>query len=146
MTAPELLLSKPPRGKAPASLANLSKGRSNSVNPRKRYSYANLAKMTRFMQRGKFSTNDLAKHAGCSWASANRWIKALHDERHKSIHVVDWVRSINNKVMYPIYAWGDLEDVPKPSRIPNAVHQRKNRAKKTLGSWVDLTVGVSNGT
>lgn len=124
------------RGRNPNSKANLVKGRVRK-HGRNRYSYATLAKMTRFMRSsGSFTITMLAKHAGVSWGSANRWVTANHDARN--VYVSGWERTINYRMGGRIYSWGDMDDVPRPERMDRAQIQRRARAKKSKGIWRDL--------
>ena len=127
------------KGKHPNSQAALVRGRSLAVNPRKRYSYSTLAKMTRFMRSsGSFTVASLARHAGVSWGSANRWVIANHEARN--VYVSGWERSLNYRIGGRVYSWGDMDDVPPPERMPEAQRKRRTRAKKAKGIWRELVV------
>ena len=131
-------------GKHPNSQIPLAKGRSLAKNPRNRYSYDTLAKMTRFMRiTGTFTVAMLAKHAQVSWGSANRWITANH--KMGNIYVSGWERTINYRMGGRIYSWGDMDDVPRPERMSSAQNQRRARVKKATGIWRDLVVPTQGG-
>jgi hypothetical protein len=123
-------------GKHPNSQANLAKGRT-AKRAHKRYSYDMLAKMLRFMRMsGQFTVTMLAKHAGVSWISANRWVQANH--RMRNVYISGWERTLNYRMGGRIYSWGDMDDVPRPACMPPAERQRRTRAKKSKGVWRDL--------
>jgi len=120
-------------GRHPNSLTNLSVGRSKPG--RTRYSYAVLARMTSRMMSAKFTIGMLAKHAGVSWGSASRWTQAMWDAGN--LHVVEYLRSPNNRTTSRVYQWGKGDDVAKPVAVPRDEYFRQYRQKRlTLdGAW-----------
>jgi hypothetical protein len=121
------------KGRHPNSLANLVTGRTD-INPRKRYSYAVLAKLTRRMMLGKFTVAMLAKRCEISWGSANKWISHMH--KAGCVHIVEYLRSPNGRVTSRVYEWGTGDDVPKPVKKDRSEYHKQWRAKRqTLDGW-----------
>jgi hypothetical protein len=117
------------------SLDNLKKSPRSGT----RYSYAMLAKMTYRMMTMKFTVVQLAKFAKVSYGSANRWTAELHAA--KCVHIIEYLRSPNNRTTSRVYQWGAGDDVPKPTAIPRKEYYRQWRGKKcTLeGAWQTIT-------
>ena len=122
------------RAMNPNSIANLKKGRTD-INRRSRYSYTKLAQITQRMTYGKFTIAMIAKFAGVSWASAQRWVTAMHSAG--VVHIVEYLRSPNNKVTSRVYQWGSGTDAPRPAKVPRREYLRQYRQRKqTLeGAW-----------
>lgn len=118
------------------SKRNLTLGRARAKNPRKRYSYTDLANMTFAMQQRKFTVRDLARRCKVSRSSAGRWINAMHEAGN--IHIVDYPRSPRNRIMGAVYVWGHGDDVPKPEPLRAYVYVRRARRKAAQGVWVGL--------
>jgi len=113
------------------SLDNLKKSPRSGT----RYSYAVLAKMTRRMQAAKFTALQVAKHAGVSPGSARRWIAALHAAQ--CVHVIEYLRSPNNRTTSRVYQWGVGEDVSRPAKLSRSEYFRQWRQRRRTidGAW-----------
>ena len=129
-------------GKHPNSLAVLPKGRQAT---KQRYSYATLAKMTHRMQFGKFTVTALAKYAGVSYNSANRWTAAMH--KAGNVQVVEYVRTLNYRISARVYQWGSGDDAPRPKAMTATEIQRRHRAKgRSLDGWRGVRVDAERRT
>lgn len=113
------------KGMHPNSLNNLK----NSPRTGTRHSYAVLAKLTHRMMTMKFTVVQLAKYAGISYSSANRWTAELHAA--KCVHVIEYLRSPNNRTTSRVYQWGAGDDVPKPAKLLSKLYHRQWRQKRS---------------
>jgi hypothetical protein len=65
----------------------------------------------------------LAERTGVSYRRVGNFLKEMHDAGR--IHVTGWRKTERNGPPYPIYAWGEGDDVRKPK--PAAMRNRLRR-------------------
>lgn len=110
--------------KNPNSLANLKRSPRSGT----RYSYAVMSAMVARMLRGRFTVQNVAKSIGVSYSSANRWTTALH--KAGCLHVVEYLRSPNNRTTSRVYQWGSGDDALRPAKLPRKQYHAQWRARR----------------
>lgn len=101
---------------------------------RRRFTYRELAEITARMTRGKFTVRQIQRSTGVSNTSARNWTTALHDAG--CIHIVEYARTINNRIGAAVYQWGNGDDAPYPKAMTALERDRRSKAKKQrLDGW-----------
>lgn len=79
-----------------------------------------IAKM---LKGGKYSKYDLASYVPCTPHTAQRLLKALHE--NGQIYIAGWASIYKTKI--PEYSWGKRKDEPKPKPVNDAKRMREIR-------------------
>jgi hypothetical protein len=109
------------------------KGRSLGLPPRfnvkAEYSAA-YAVLKMALEESPDHAHSLAERTGVSYRRVGNFLKDMHDAGR--IHVTGWRKTARNGPPFPIYAWGEGDDVRKPQ--PAAMRNRIGRKSPTLAA------------
>lgn len=79
--------------------------------------------IAKLLRGGRHSKYDMATYVPCTEHTAQRLLKALHDEG--LVYIAGWAPIYRTRI--PEYAWGKGRDVPKPHPISDAKRKRELR-------------------
>lgn len=113
--------------------ATLVKGQNLGLAPRlsakSEYSAA-YAVLKLALEESPDHAHGLAERTGVSYRRVGNFLKDMHDAGR--IHVTGWRKTARNGPPYPIYAWGEGDDVRKPQ--PAAMRNRIGRKSSALAT------------
>lgn len=81
----------------------------------------------------------LADRTGVSYRRVGEFLKVMHGEGR--IHITGWRKTERNGPPFPIYAWGEGDDIRKPK--PAAMRNRLRR-KSAANPFAQLVVHAAN--